>query len=420
MLAAGATIPLSNSIAAPLLKPRTRAKSIIQIWMWGGPSHLDTFDPKPEAGRDFCGPLNKPIETNVSGIRIGQHFPNLAKQADKYTILRSLTHGVFAHETAAYLTQTGRKVEGKTVFPSMGSIVSLMKGYDKGYRSSIPPYVVLTKSQGRFSPSGFLGDKYKPFITGGNPNSDPFLVDGFVVKGIDKQRQTSRREMLQKISGYRSGKNRYASSVKQSRENAYGLLEGDAVKVFDLALEPDKTREAYGRNWFGQCCLAARRLVQKGVPYITINFPGWDTHKQHFNTLNRTHPALDQGLAMLIKDLADHGLLDQTIVWWGGEFGRTPHIQWDAPWNGGRSHWGKCFNGLVAGGGFKGGQVVGSSNRTGEEVAERPIYPQDLLGSMLELMGINPDAPMKNNIGLKVPVMQNASKYGRLKEIMKI
>jgi len=142
--------------------------------------------------------------------------------------------------------------------------------------------------------------------------------------------------------------------------------------------------------------------------------------KQHFNTLSRTHPALDQGLAMLIKDLSDRGLLDQTIVWWGGEFGRTPRVQWDAPWNGGRSHWGKCFNGLVAGGGFKGGQVVGSSSRTGEEVAERPIYPQDLLGSMLELMGINPDAPMKNNIGLNVPIMQKASKYGRLKEIMKV
>lgn len=419
MMIAAAGSPFA-SLAQSKPKPRVRAKSIIQIWMWGGPSHLDTFDPKPEAGSDFCGPLKNPIETNVKGIRICEQFPNMAKQADKYTIIRSMTHGVFAHETASYLTQTGRPVSGKTVFPSIGSIVSMERGYDHGYKSSIPPYVVLTTPQGRFSKAGFLGQKYKPFITGGDPNIDPFLVDGFVVKGIDKYRQGSRREMLNELTKNQRRKNSVYEQINQSRNNAYRLLTGDDIKVFDITQENEKIREAYGRNWFGQSCLAARRLVERGVPYITINYPGWDTHKQHFNSLTRKHPDLDKGLAMLIKDLSDRGLLDQTIVWWGGEFGRTPRVQWDAPWNGGRSHWGRCFNSVVAGGGFKGGTVVGSSSKTGEEVAERPVYPQDLLGSFCELMGIDPDSPMKNNVDLKVPIMAPASKYGRLNEIMKI
>jgi hypothetical protein len=165
LLADGWTMPAPAQTAPP----KAKAKSVIQIWMWGGPSHLDTFDPKPAAGNAYCGPLNKPIPTNVSGIVIGELLPMLAKQADKFSIIRSMTHGNNGHETAAYMVQTGRKPGDRLVFPSVGAVVSLFKGYDAGYRLLIPPYIVLTQLQGRFSEVGFLPSRYKPFATGGDP-----------------------------------------------------------------------------------------------------------------------------------------------------------------------------------------------------------------------------------------------------------
>lgn len=189
--------------------------------MWGGPSHLDTFDPKPEAGADFCGPLDKPIETNVPGIRISQQLPMLAKQADKYSIIRSMTHGINAHEIASYLAQTGRALDGKRVYPAIGSIVSMFRGDEHDYDCSIPPYVVLTTSQGRFSKAGFLGAKYKPFITGGDPNKDPFLVDGYVVEGVDQDRQLRRRRMLQAFDAFGDASDPHLSRIDKTRENAY-------------------------------------------------------------------------------------------------------------------------------------------------------------------------------------------------------
>ena len=167
------------SIRAFATPPAACAKAVIQIWMWGGPSHLDTFDPKPEAGNDYAGPL-KAIETNVPGIRICELLPLLAKQADKYSIIRSLTHGNNGHETASYIVQTGRQPGGRLVYPCVGAVVSLTRGYDAGYKGLIPPYIVLTESQGRFDEAGFLGSRYKPFATGGNPAQTPFAVEGAV------------------------------------------------------------------------------------------------------------------------------------------------------------------------------------------------------------------------------------------------
>jgi uncharacterized protein (DUF1501 family) len=189
--------------------------------------------------------------------------------------------------------------------------------------------------------------------------------------------------------------------------------------VFDPAKEKDDVRDRYGRNRFGQSCLMARRLVEHGVPYVTINYKGWDTHKQHFEIMNRKLPEMDQGFSALLEDLDQRGLLDTTIVWWGGEFGRSPKILWDAPWNGGRSHYGKCFCSVVAGGGFKGGHVVGVSDATGSAVKERSVYPQNLLASMYMLLGIDPDGLLPNPRGLDVKVMPDAQKGdGILKEIM--
>jgi uncharacterized protein (DUF1501 family) len=176
-------------------------------------------------------------------------------------------------------------------------------------------------------------------------------------------------------------------------------------------------RDRYGRNTFGQSCLIARRLVEHGVPYVTINYNGWDTHKQHFQIMARKLPEMDQAMAALLQDLSDRKLLDTTIVWWGGEFGRGPKVDWNPPWNGGRSHYGKCFSVVLAGGGFKGGKVVGASDETGSEVAERPVYPQDLIASIYEMLGIDPEGAMPNPRGLDVKVMPGAT--GKLKEIMK-
>jgi len=409
-----------------------RAKSVIQIWLAGGPSHLDSFDPKPEAGNDYCGPLNNPIATNVDGIRIGELLPRLAKQADKFSIIRSMTHGDNGHETASYLTQTGRRPGDRLVFPCAGAVVSLFKGYEAGYKGLIPPYVVLTQSQGRFSEAGFLGARYMPFATGGDPAQQKFMVEGVVSPGLSDQQQAKRRELLRKLDTLgRTVKGNPALKVfYESEDQAYDMILGDGAKAFDLSQEGDDVRKRYEVNWgtwvsrtrFGQSCLAARRLVQRGVPYVTINFGGWDSHTDNFKAMRQLLPDLDTGLATLLADLAEHGLLESTIVWCCGEFGRTPRIDWGPPWNGGRNHYGKVFSALVAGGGFKGGRVVGSSDAKGEEVKDRPVYPCDLLGSIYELMGIDPAGKLANPMDLPLTVTPTKADgipmAGRLKEIM--
>ncbi len=420
--AAGVALSAGYSHAAQV-SPPARAKSVIQIWMWGGPSHLDTFDPKPEAGRDYCGPLTGTTATNVDGIRIGESLPLLAQQAEKYAIIRSMTHGVNAHETASYMVQTGR-MPGRLVFPSVGAVVSLFKGYDRGYAGLVPPYVVLTTTQGRFSESGFLGQRYRPFVTGGDPNRDPFAVEGIVAEGISDERQRSRRDLLHAVDslGKAMPGNPRFSKLDECEESAYGMMFGETRGIFDLSREPQETRERYGRNTFGQSCLMARRLVERGVPYVTINYKGWDTHKRHFETMRRKLPEMDRGMATLLEDLAGRGLLDSTIVWWGGEFGRSPRIQWEPPWNGGRGHFGDCFSTVVAGGGFKGGRVLGASDARGETVFERPVYPVDLIGTMYELLGIDADGPLPNKRGLDVRVLpkpeEGAQRGGRLVELV--
>jgi uncharacterized protein (DUF1501 family) len=416
----GEGLPLAARAAA---RPAT-AKSVIQIWMWGGPAHLDTFDPKPAAGYDYCGPLAKPIPTNVPGIVIGELLPLLAKQADKYSIIRSMTHGVNAHETASYVVQTGRKPGERLVYPCVGAVVSRFKGYDAGYRGLVPPYIVLTEPLGRFSEAGFLGNRYKPFATGGDPAKTPFAVDGVIAEGVSDEQQRRRRQLLHQLNTLEHAAAGDASLAALARceDEAYDLILGDAGKLFDLAREKDDLRERYGRSTFGQACLMARRLVERGVPYVAVNYKGWDTHKQHFQVMRRKLPEMDKGMAALLGDLSERGLLGSTILWWSGEFGRTPKVQWEPPWNGGRGHWGQVFSAVVAGGGFKGGQVVGASDAKGEAVARRPVYPCDLIASMYELLGIDPDGKLPNPQGLDVRVTPSAadgvSMGGRLREIM--
>ncbi|HOX57538.1 MAG TPA: DUF1501 domain-containing protein [Candidatus Paceibacterota bacterium] len=420
--AAQAKSPAVESATAPATKGK--AKAVIQIWIWGGPSHLDTFDPKPEAGNDYCGQFTNPIETSVPGIRINELLPLLAKHADKYSIIRSMTHGINSHETAAYMVQTGWPPGGRVVYPSVGAVVSFFKGRDAGYKGLIPPYIVLTQLQGRFSEAGFLGARYKPFATGGDPAQARFAVEGVVAPGISDKRQQDRRELLRRLNTLEHalpGDAQLATSAQCEKE-AYDLILGDAGKVFDLSQEKDAVRDNYGRTTFGQSCLMARRLVERGVPYVTINYSGWDMHKGIFQTLRQRLPQMDRGMAALLQELSERGLLDSTIVWWSGEFGRTPKIQWEPPWNGGRGHYGKVFSAVLAGGGFKGGQVVGASDAKGETVKDRPVYPCDVIGSMYQLLGIDPDAKLPHPQGLTARLTPAATddvpSGGRLREIM--
>ncbi|MCL4201294.1 MAG: DUF1501 domain-containing protein [Pirellulaceae bacterium] len=417
----------SGSLAAPVkpdkAKAKVRAKSVIQVFLWGGMSHNDTWDPKPESGRDYMGEFGDVTATNVPGIRLGALFPQLAKTADKFSIIRGMTHGNNGHETAAYLMQTGHPPGGRLAFPSVGAVFAYFKSPD--YKGLIPPYVVLTRAQGRFSEEGFLGPGFKPFATGGDPNATRFEVEGVVARGITDERQQARRDLLVKMN---TMGNVMAASpelilAEEAKANAYELILGAGKEVFDLEQEKPALRDRYGRHTFGQECLVARRLVETGVPYVVINYPGgWDTHSNHFTTMRRQCPQLDQGLAVLLADLDDRGLLESTLIWCCGEFGRGPKVDWQPPWNGGRNHYGKVNSVLVAGGGFKGGQIVGESDATGSEVKDRPVYPIDLLGSIYQLSGIDFTTNLPHPDGLTAPVLPEPSDKvksgGLLTEIM--
>jgi hypothetical protein len=402
---------------------KVKAKSVIQIFLWGGMSHIDTWDPKPEAGNEYMGEFMKVIPTNVDGIQLGLLFPELAKQADKFSLIRSMTHRNNGHETAAYLMQTGHTPGERLAYPSIGAVFALFKSPQ--YKGLIPPYVVLTRAQGRFSEEGFLGPRYKPFATGGDPLAQRFEVEGIVARGITDDRQNARREFLEKTNtmGKAMAGSPHLAAAEEAKQAAYELILGEGKDVFDLSKEKPEMRDRYGRHTFGQECLVARRLVETGVPYVVINYPGgWDTHSNHFATMRRQCPQLDQGLATLLADLKDHGLLETTLVWCSGEFCRGPKIDWQPPWNGGRNHYGNVFTVLVAGGGFKGGRVVGASDAKAEEVKDRPVYPVDLLGSIYQLAGIDASARLPHPMGIEAQVLpppsEKVKSAGLLTEIM--
>jgi uncharacterized protein (DUF1501 family) len=418
----GSNVYAATEAAAPAVG-QVKAKSVIQIFLWGGMSHNDTWDPKPESGYEYMGEFAKAIPTNVNGIQLGALFPEMAKQADKFSLIRSMTHRNNGHETAAYKMQTGHEPGERLSYPSIGAVFAHFK--KPSYKGIIPPYVVLTQPQGRFSEEGFLGPLYKPFATGSDPNAPRFEVEGVVARGITDERQRSRRELLSKMNtlGNQMADSPTVAASEDAKKQAYDLILGEGRDIFDLAKEKPELRDRYGRHTFGQDCLAARRMVEAGVPYVVINYPGgWDTHSNHFATMRRQCPNLDQGIAALLADLKDRGLLDTTIVWCSGEFGRGPKIDWQPPWNGGRNHYGNVFSVLVAGGGFKGGQIVGESDAKGEEVKTRPVYPVDLLGSIYKLAGIDSTAKLPHPMGFEAHVLPSPSDRvksgGLLTEIM--
>ena len=401
-----------------------QAKSLVYIYLDGGSSQTDTFDPKPEAGPSYTGKYKNPIETNVPGVFIGERLVRLAKIADRYSILRGMCDGTNAHETGHYRMLTGDMTGQDIVYPSYGAMISYKKA--AGYDNPIFPYICITEASTRFNEAGFLKAWYKPYDTGGKPDAAEFDVSGIVNHKMSDQLLKERRDLLRELSslGRPVEQTEEVKKAARLRDQNYELILGDVRKAFDLSSEPDSVRKAYGRNNFGQSCLAARRLVEQGVLVVMVRFRGWDTHKEHFKRMDQRLEELDGGVSSLILDLEKRGLLDQTIIVLGGEFGRTPLIAFGPPWNGGRGHYGAAFSYLVAGGGFAGGKVVGKTDAKGEQVLERKVYPADLWASVYTLMGIDPLGTVTHPVLGEIPILPSYGKEGQsngmLTEIMKV
>ena len=395
-----------------------QAKSVILIYLDGGPAQTDTFDPKPEAGRNYCGSYKGTAKTNVEGIEIGEKLPLLATMADKYSLIRSMTHGSNAHETGHYAMITGDTSGGAVVYPSFGAVISYM--LKDTYKGILPCYISVTSANSRFNEGGFLGNSYKSFDTGGRPESKEFEVEGVVNQYVNRNRMTQRMGLL---SNFETG-DMDKALIDSLRGLNMEFIWGESRELFNLANEPDSVKQRYGKTRLGQSCLVARKLVEAGVPFVNVRMTGWDTHKKHFQKMGSMLTTLDKAVSALLADLDSRGLLESTIVLCGGEFGRTPRILWEAPWNGGRAHYGKTFSYLVAGGGFHGGKVVGKTNKTGEEVVERPVAPCDLIGTIYLLMGINPYGTLphvsEGDLPILPSLLDKKRSHGLLYEIIDV
>jgi hypothetical protein len=331
--------------------------------------------------------------------------------ADKYSIIRSMTHGSNAHETGHYAMITGDTSGGAVVYPSFGAVISYMKR--DTYKGVLPCYISVTSANSRFNEGGFLGNEYKSFDTGGKPESGEFEVEGIVNKFVNKERLNRRMALL---NDFESPLNK--KELDLLRATNMEFIWGESREVFNLNNEPDSLRKRYGNSRLGQSCLVARRLVEAGVPFVNVRTTGWDTHKKHFTYMNSKLPDLDRAVSALLADLDARGLLDSTIVLLGGEFGRTPKVLWEAPWNGGRAHYGKTFSYLVAGGGFLGGKVLGATDKTGENVIERPVRPCDLIGTVYLLMGIDPYGTLPHVSEGNLPILPSLLEVGKSKGLL--
>lgn len=364
-------------------------KSVIQIWLAGGPSHIDMYDLKPDAPVEIRGEF-KPIDTNVPGIRIGEHLPRQAMIMDKMSIVRSAYHTNAGHGMGSQWMLTGYQptIEvSDNIYPATGSVVAKLRGANA---PGMPPYVNLPRVLG-LGKAAYLGASYNPFAPDNDPNSKDFQVRNFRLPGgIDPNRLKNRRDLLGELDTLRRDvdtRGDLEGIDSFYREGLEMVTDTRAQQAFDINRESDKLREMYGRNDLGQCCLLARRLVEAGVTYVTIQAGGgWDTHGDNFKQLkNNLLPRYDQALTALVNDLYDRGLQDEVLVMALGEFGRTPKINKDA----GRDHWPGAMSVLFAGGGLKMGRVVGSTNATAEYPTSAAATPGCVLATMYRTLGID-------------------------------
>jgi hypothetical protein len=373
------------------IKP-TKVKGCILIWLAGGPSHIDTFDPKPDATPDVRGEF-KPIDTSIPGLKISEILPRLAKVMDKVTLIRSVTSPEADHDRAAHHLLTGYRPSPAVVYPSYGSVVSKLVSANRG---ALPPYVAAPDAP-IFSTSGYLTPAFDPFSVNGDPNQDSFRVRDLTPPDrLTLERLRRRREMVRTLDGFAHdvGQTPLTATRDQFTDRAYDLLTSSAAQAaFKMSDEPASLRDKYGRNPFGQTCLMARRLIEAGVSFVTVNDRGpgplgWDTHQQNFTRLKTDlAPPLDQGVSALIEDLGSRGLLKETLVVMMGEFGRTPKINPNA----GRDHHGRANCALLAGGGLPAGVVIGKTDAKADSPIDRPITPADLAATIYTALGIDPN-----------------------------
>ncbi|MCR9293742.1 MAG: DUF1501 domain-containing protein [bacterium] len=362
-----------------------KAESVIHVFLPGGLAHQESFDPKPFSPLEYRGEMGS-IKTNTGEV-ISQTLPQLAKCADKYTIIRSMTHGEAAHERGTHNMFTGYKPSPALVFPSFGSVIS----HEYGPRKDLPPYICIPNKPNEFAGSGYLSSSYAPFALGSDPANKGFKVQDLNLPGgVDVERFDRRRRALEAVNGYFATRQSAdaVGAMDSFYERAYSLISSpNAREAFDIDKEDDATRDRYGRNQAGQRLLLARRLVESGARFVTLTYGGWDMHNDITSNFNRQMPALDQGLAALLNDLDSRGLLDSTLVMVSSEFGRTPKINSTA----GRDHWPKVFSVMLAGGGVKRGFVYGASDPTAAEPDLDPVSPENLATTMYHLLGIVAD-----------------------------
>jgi hypothetical protein len=372
-------------------------KSCILLWMDGGPSHKDTFDMKPgtKDGGEF-----KPIDTATPGIQISEHFPKFATVMNDAAILRGMSTGEGAHGRAKYYMHTGYKEgQGGLTYPSLGSIVSAEIGRPE---AAMPNFVSIGQ---RSYGAGFLGARHAPLIV-----SDP-------VRGVENLKSLTgaghfgdRLGLLEEMEQafHREYKSEASADHRTTYQRAVTLMQSKEAKAFDLSQEPASSREAYGSSRFGDGCLLARRLVETGVSFVEVTLGGWDTHQNNFDRVKQLSRQVDPAMTALVTDLKQRGLLDSTLIVWMGEFGRTPRINARGA-KPGRDHYPRAWSSLMIGGGIKGGQVVGKTDKEGAAVVERSISALDFLATVCEVLGINWKKQNQTPIGRPIRIVEKGA-----------
>jgi hypothetical protein len=395
-------------------------RSVIMIWLDGGPPQHETYDPKPDAPTEFRGPF-KAMRTKVPGVQVCELLPLHARLMDKMSIIRSMHHDNGDHFAAAHWMLTGylgsNAANLAPQYPSAGSVISKLAGAKK---PGLPAYVGLpqTHSVGivpGYHGGAYLGAAYNPFEADGDPNSDEYQVPNLgLPSGVDRPRLQSRRDLLGSFDRARCNieSSSLAENLDQFDQQAFSMVLGDAARsAIDIRKEDPRLRDRYGRHEWGQSALLARRLVEAGVRFVTLTFGGWDYHSSLEQGMKSVLPTLDAAVSSLIEDLDDRGLLDSTIVLVMGEFGRTPRMnKKGVPGSDpvpGRDHWGKVMSVLAAGGGFARGRVVGASNSKGEVPKDCPVRPQDLMVTLYHQLGLDPETTFTSRAGRPATIGSN-------------
>lgn len=380
------------------------AKGIIHIFLPGGLAHQESFDPKPYAPAEYRGPFGA-IDTKLAGIQFGEKLPQLAKIADKLTVIRSMSHREAAHERGTHNMFTGYRPSPALEYPSFGSVIS----HELGSKNNLPPYVCVPNVPNEFANSGYLSSAYGPFALGSDPARGDFQVrDLNLPKGVDDDRFARRRSMLETVDyHFRSLEESDAlDSMDAFYQHAYKLISSEkAREAFNLKAEDDKLKERYGKNAPGQRMLLARRLIEAGTRFVSLTAGGWDHHDNIKNGIERNLPETDKAIAALINDLDERGMLDSTLVMVTSEFGRTPKINPTS----GRDHWPRVFSVMLAGGGVKRGYVHGSSDALGGEVDTDGVSVEDLATTIYKQIGITGDKELMAPGGRPIEIVDGGN-----------